>query len=1000
MTVDLQTLNHPFVETLGWSLIHFLWQGILVAMLAASLLAALKNASASARYVVACFAFVLMAIAPVATVLTMTSHKATNQGAATITNHEPPDAAVSAANGSLVQAPPLTATVALSPDEMPDAAAGVPLTATSESASNSETLTAWLATLVVGWLLGVTALSLRLIFTLLQVSRLRNRNTSSASASLVDRVEKLTHRLRVSRPVRLAQSALVEVPTVIGAVKPLILLPASAMTGLSAEQLDAILAHEIAHIRRHDYFVNLIQTVIETLLFYHPAVWWLSSRIRQERENCCDDIASAACENPLRYAQALVRMEELRTPGGSLVLTATGGNLKLRIRRLLGQHTRQESRPGWWVGGLVSLLIVGGLILCVASLPAQTVADEPDQQPTTDNSAVDESPKDQTADNPTADEQTQAAGDETEVTTAQIADSVQDSMRTYETVEYSAEFLPDGDPGKTPSTASSDNVKAAASFRYRASGVRFFAENTGNPSKVGDPRNWIEGFDGTVHYHTESTLLILGEESLSGQTLSATNLLFSLNGRAHETAGLLRDKDAKLVDGIEVEGTQCLVVELQRTRGERTWKYRFAIAPERSWLPLVSERFENGTLTIRHTLTRLADSKGVWYPKRITTVRTNESQPESTRRIRVARFSAHPDFNDDSFAPPFQFGTNVLDRRVGYGWNEDPWWSDLKPWLKKEFGWPRADLFEMHSISNYGPCPLEGKPAPPVEPAEWLTPEPGGWERPERKLTLLYFYGGRLITPTPKWAAAISELHRRYQKYGFEVIGLAAATSTPELPRQAAKELRIKFPVGIDQTSATAYGKTFLSFGLTSYHGLMFVDHEGLVRPCPMGDASQVKVNGKDFKISHMEAKVIAMLKQAGVENVEPQVLPGDIFDIKAYNRVLKEWKRLMSAAPKGASVHGNVTFNGAPVAGATIRLEPMMTMMSSNTGHGFMSFSDLAGTLTVSAGPDGTYAINDLPKGEYAFTCESAGFGKAARTIMIGSDLPKVNVDVALRQK
>jgi hypothetical protein len=108
MTVDLQTLNHPFVETLGWSLIHFLWQGTLVAMLAALLLAALKNASASARYVVACFAFVLMALAPVATVLTMTFQHAADQETATVDNLESSDAAVSPVNGSLVQAHSLT----------------------------------------------------------------------------------------------------------------------------------------------------------------------------------------------------------------------------------------------------------------------------------------------------------------------------------------------------------------------------------------------------------------------------------------------------------------------------------------------------------------------------------------------------------------------------------------------------------------------------------------------------------------------------------------------------------------------------------------------------------------------------------------------------------------------------------------------------------------------------------------------------------------------------
>ena len=98
----------------------------------------------------------------------------------------------------------------------------------------------------------------------------------------------------------------------IGWLRPVILFPASALTGLSAEQLEALLAHELAHIRRYDYLVNLLQTTVETLFFYHPAVWWVSAQVRQEREHCCDDLAVAACGDVLTYARALTALEQLR----------------------------------------------------------------------------------------------------------------------------------------------------------------------------------------------------------------------------------------------------------------------------------------------------------------------------------------------------------------------------------------------------------------------------------------------------------------------------------------------------------------------------------------------------------------------------------------------------------------------------------------------------------------------------------------------------------------
>src|SRR5580692_6312419 len=118
--------------------------------------------------------------------------------------------------------------------------------------------------------------------------------------------------MKAGRAIRVLISTVAESPSVIGWLRPVILLPAATLAGLEPEQLQAVLAHEIAHIRRHDYLVNLAQTVVETLLFYHPAVWWVSARIRHERELCCDDAAVAMCGDAVFYARALTSLERLR----------------------------------------------------------------------------------------------------------------------------------------------------------------------------------------------------------------------------------------------------------------------------------------------------------------------------------------------------------------------------------------------------------------------------------------------------------------------------------------------------------------------------------------------------------------------------------------------------------------------------------------------------------------------------------------------------------------
>src|SRR5256885_1205164 len=171
--------------------------------------------------------------------------------------------------------------------------------------------------------------------------------------------------------------AVARAPAVIGWLRPVILLPASALTGLTPLQLDALLAHELAHVRRYDYLVNLIQSVIETLLFYHPAVWWVSARVRDEREHCCDDLAVAVCGDAHFYASALLGMERLRVTIPTLALTAAGGSLMGRVRRLVAPPPL-EIFPRWTAGVLAASLVLaasGSHLLRTGATPPGHPAD-------------------------------------------------------------------------------------------------------------------------------------------------------------------------------------------------------------------------------------------------------------------------------------------------------------------------------------------------------------------------------------------------------------------------------------------------------------------------------------------------------------------------------------------------------------------------------------------------------------------------------------------------
>ena len=357
-------LSQTIVQALGWTLVHFLWQGLVIATLLAAGLRLFRNSPAHYKYLAGCVAMALMALAPLATFRLVLSQT------------EP-----------LPEITPISAKI--SPVKTSEVFTLDQPTRTTTSNPHAveffERLNHLLPWLVLGWLAGVCALSGRLFLGWLQVRRLRQTATHPLPSPWPEKLSALARRLGVNRSIQLLQSALIEVPTVIGWLRPVILLPASCLTGLTPRQLEAIIAHELAHIRRHDYLVNLLQSTIETLLFYHPAVWWVSRRIRDERENCCDDLAVEVTGDLVGYARALATLEELRPASAQLMLAAAGAPLLQRIRRLAGQPERSAGRASWPVAGIAILLVLG---ILAAGMREHHVAAQNFSPPTRRTSSV------------------------------------------------------------------------------------------------------------------------------------------------------------------------------------------------------------------------------------------------------------------------------------------------------------------------------------------------------------------------------------------------------------------------------------------------------------------------------------------------------------------------------------------------------------------------------------------------------------------------------------
>ena len=302
-------LSQLWVERLGWTLLHFLWQGTAITIVYAVLLSVLRGSlSAQGRYVLACTALLALVVAPPLTFLLIPSAQGT---------------------GSLAIAP-----------------------------AEWQSL---LPCIVAVWFSGVLFFSIRLLGGWRFTARLRS-TSHPAPAEWQEVLQRIGVRVGATQAVRLLVSSLIDVPTVIGWFRPVILVPVGFFTSFSYEHIAALLAHELAHIQRRDYLANLLQGIAESVLFYHPAVWWISEQIRAERELCCDDLAVAATGDLSAYAHALVELESKQPACPAPALAANGGSLVHRIRRLIEPSpVTANNVPGAGAAWAMTLLWFAGI---------------------------------------------------------------------------------------------------------------------------------------------------------------------------------------------------------------------------------------------------------------------------------------------------------------------------------------------------------------------------------------------------------------------------------------------------------------------------------------------------------------------------------------------------------------------------------------------------------------------------------------------------------------
>lgn len=333
-------LAHPLTVALGWTLLHFFWQGLLVGLGTALVLWILRAAPAQTRHLAACLGLIVCLACPVVT-LARFWPSPTN----TLIQSLPAEPAPQ----------PLSERLLVAAERPGDSLASA--------------LRPALPWIVGVWLTGCIALLLRLGSGWVWLTRLRHQHSSPATPEWQRKLDALARRMGLVRRPQLRVCAAVAGPLAHGWWKPAILLPGSLLTGMAPDLLEALLAHELAHIRRQDYLANLLQCIAETLLFYHPAVWWISAKIRSTREEACDDLAAKAIGEPRRLALALAELDLFRLPAPAL--GAHQGDLMNRIKRLLN-----PAPPRPVPVGFLGTLLAAALLSPLMGSPAPTAANE------------------------------------------------------------------------------------------------------------------------------------------------------------------------------------------------------------------------------------------------------------------------------------------------------------------------------------------------------------------------------------------------------------------------------------------------------------------------------------------------------------------------------------------------------------------------------------------------------------------------------------------------
>lgn len=345
-------IDENIINALGWTLFHILWQGLLVGIVLFFVLRLLKNKTSNLRYFVSVASLLLIVV------LSLINFS-TNYDKPIEKNFEISDKHKTEYDSKIIDFSSANQDKLFKADFL------------SVLESNIQKLDRYFPLIINLWMLGVLFFIAKFVFSFLYTNRLKKSKIQSIQSKWKNKFTQLEHKLEINKKIKYIESKLVNVPIVLGYLKPLIIIPVGMLTSMPSNQIDAIIAHELAHIKRNDYIINVLQSLIETIFFFHPAVWYISNQIRNERENCCDDIALSVCEEKMIYAKALVSVQELKL-GKLYSAVAFSGKKKHLLNRIKRMIMKPKVKSNFTDKIITALIIVSAVVALSFTYAAET----------------------------------------------------------------------------------------------------------------------------------------------------------------------------------------------------------------------------------------------------------------------------------------------------------------------------------------------------------------------------------------------------------------------------------------------------------------------------------------------------------------------------------------------------------------------------------------------------------------------------------------------------